>query len=109
MNDKTMLPLGAVTMQATADVLAHRFISANGEHCNNGDKIIGISTNDFAEGKLMSICFTGIMSVEAGGTIAAGDEVKATTNGKAISSATAAQGIIALDSGGNGSFIRVKL
>lgn len=76
------------------------------------DKSIGVTENSAAAGETASIRLRsaqGTIKVVAGGTIAVGDAVTATTAGKALVTTTAGDQILgyALEAGASGDFVEV--
>jgi len=110
-NDKTNITLGTMTIKAAADLPANRFVNALGNLCSAGGHAIGVTTKSYKAGQNASICFSGIVAVEAGGVINnAGNEVVSDAQGRAVTTSSAIQKFITLDrSTMAGTFIRVRL
>ena len=111
MNNKTSIQLGKLTIVAGEDLPANRFINFSGCLCSSTDKVLGVTTRSYKAGSLACIITHGIVPVETSGAIiAGGEEIRASTEGKATISPLAFQNIINLDNAaGAGKFIRVKL
>jgi hypothetical protein len=73
--------------------------------------VLGVTTKNWKAGELASVCFSGIVVVEANGIInSIGSEICPDIEGKAKLAAAAGQGIYCLDKAVSaGKFIRVKL
>ena len=108
MANKLYKPLLIDSVLATADLPKQRFISFNGAVSGAGEKAYGICDVETESGQYAPIATTGILLVEAGGTITAGSTVTSDANGKAITSATS-QSIngYALDDATEGEIFRI--
>lgn len=84
MVNKHYKPLLIDSIKATADIEQHRFIGFDGKHCTAGAKALGVSDVAIEKGQYAPVALFGILLVEAGGTITAGDEVSSDENGKAV-------------------------
>lgn len=76
--------------QAGGAVSAKRFVKANAadhakaDQCVANEKMIGVSDHGAALNEDLTVNAGGILTVDAGGAIAIGDEVVADANGKAV-------------------------
>ncbi len=70
------------TIVATAAVVMDRFVDFGGTYV--AGKAMGVARDDAAIGESVGVVIEGIVDVEAGGSITAGDLVTSDTNGKAI-------------------------
>jgi hypothetical protein len=108
---KTYNPGVRGSILAAAALTKHRFVGFDGNVCGAGAKALGVPEVNFDSGEIAGLVCTGIMLVQAGGTVsAAGTALKSDSAGKAI--AQAGSGEIngwALDTGGDGDIIRVLL
>jgi len=98
------------TIIAGENLPANRFINFYGYLCGSTDKVLGVTTDACNIGEPAKIVTHGIAIVElSSNIITAGEEIRASTDGKATISPLAFQNIINLDSGSAGSLIRVKI
>ena len=72
------------TIKATGAVVANRFVTYAGVQAKADEKIYGVSPVDAEAGNFMPVEIIGIALVEAGGALAAGDEVSADAQGCAV-------------------------
>jgi len=110
LTNKTYAPVLSITVKATQNLSAFRFIGYNGALSGAGDKALGVTDTYHPLGDNASITVIGLVLVEAGGNISAGDDISSGTSGKAVVSG--ANDIVngsALDSGSSGDLIRVLL
>ena len=108
MTNKLCKPLLIDTIKATEKIEAHRFISFRGSFCNGNPKAYGVSEIDAEIGELIPVAISGVLLVEAGGTITVGDPVSAESKGRAIKAPDGANiNGYALDSGVFGDIIRI--
>ena len=108
MANKLYKPLLIDSVLASADLPKQRFISFNGTVSGAGEKAYGICDVETESGQYAPIATTGILLVEAGGTIAVGDEVTSDANGKAITLGNNQKSNgYALDAGADGDVIRI--
>ncbi len=80
---KTMQPVLTTSIQATADILKHRFIGFNGNYASADSRALGVSGADTKAGQYIPVVAVGIALVEASGAISAGAAVAVAANGKA--------------------------
>lgn len=101
------------SLVAGAAVNRYRFVTCaadgDGEQASGAVQIIGASYNEAASGEVLEIC-DGIVTVEAGAAVAAGAQVEADANGKAITYVDGPSGGTALTSAAaDGDLITVKI
>ncbi len=108
---KTSQVLLITTVQASEAWQANRFVNYFGKQTSQGEAVLGVSVYEADQGDTGAVGAIGIISVEAGGQIAAGDPVAAGDQGLAVKFDNT--GVIvgrALDSAsGIGSSIRILL
>lgn len=103
-----------ITVVAGEALTKRRFVDFEGKHTADL-KCQGVTLFDGDSGKPVSAQKDGIALVEAGGNITAGSHVKSDGDGKAVAlTFSAAADVpkdcgVALDTGSDGSFIRVSL
>ena len=108
MANKLYKPLLIDSVLASADLPKQRFVSFGGAVSGAGEKAYGICDVETESGQYAPIATTGILLVEAGGTIAVGDEVTSDANGKAITLGNNQKSNgYALDAGADGNVIRI--
>ena len=95
-NISVYAPGGDITGEASADVLAKRFLAISGNRAAGGNvavapataagRVCGVAVGDAASGGLVTIARgnSRVVKVTAGGTIAAFAEVEVATGGKAV-------------------------
>lgn len=108
---KGAVPFNIISIPATVDVAAKRFITPAGALAADTDSIVaGVSQHSSLNGQEITIQTAGIAEVECGGDITIHTEVTSGADGKATAWSTAGyvHGI-ALDAGANGRVIRVLL
>lgn len=84
MANKLYKPLLIDSIQAKTDLTEHRFAGFNGEHCTTGAKAFGVVDVSTEKGQFAPVAVSGILLVEAGEDITAGDEITSDADGKAI-------------------------
>lgn len=82
-NKKTYQPVQAVTVKATEDLPAFRFISVSGALCNDTERALGVTETDWISGEYVSVVTLGNIAVEASGAIPQGSDVTSAIDGKA--------------------------
>lgn len=108
MANKLYKPLLIDSVKVVADLQEHRFIGFDGNYCGAGQKALGVVDVTTSKEQFAPVVLFGILLVEAGGTISAGDAVTSDADGKAIK-ATDSDVIngYALDAGASGQKIRI--
>lgn len=81
---KTETPLGAVSIEAAAALVAHIFVGLDGDVCGAGAKALGVTPVEFASGEQASAVISGVVLVLSGDAVTAGDPVKSDAAGKAV-------------------------
>lgn len=104
----------ALTATAVGAVSAHRFVDYDGAQVDTeGAKALGVSVSDAKDGDDLAVDVIGTTVVESGGAIAAGDELVAAADARAIVNPAVGGEVVAahaLDAaGGAGEFIEVLL
>lgn len=81
-----LYPGQSITIKsAPAEVEAGIFVQEDGAIAGAGEIAVGVSINKTAQYDALGVYISGIVSVQAGGSITAGDEIVADANGKAVS------------------------
>lgn len=81
---------------ASGAVAAHRIVKLDANGCavqasSASDAIVGVTENlGAADGERVDIVLSGIVEVDAGGSITVGDKLTADSNGKAVTASAAA-------------------
>lgn len=108
MANKLYKPLLIDSVLATANLPKQRFISFGGAVSGAGEKAYGICDVETESGQYAPVATTGILLIEAGGTITAGAEVTSDANGKAVTlGENQKSNGYALDDGADGDVIRI--
>lgn len=108
MTNKTYIPLLIESIKATVDLQQHRFAGFDGGYCTAGIKALGVTDVSTPKGEYAPVAALGILLIEVGGTIAAGDAVASDAEGRAVKAADSA--VIngyAVDAGTTGQEIRI--
>jgi len=108
---KTICPGLIYTVSgAAADTEKGLFIKHDGTVCGAGETALGISYDEADENGDLAVVLDGIVEVQAGGSISAGDFVKSDANGKAVTAEAGdiANGI-AVEDGADGATVLVKI
>lgn len=77
-------PLLIESIKASSDIEQHRFIGFDGNYCTAGAKALGVSDVSTEKDQFAPVAIYGILLVEAGGTISAGDSISSNADGKAV-------------------------
>lgn len=108
MTNKHYKPLLIESVKAASDLVEHRFVGFDSNHCEAGAKALGVVDVATEKDQFAPIALFGILLVEAGGTIAVGDGIASDANGKAVKAeSTAIINGYALDAGTTGQKIRI--
>lgn len=108
MTNKHCKPLLIESVKAASDLVEHRFVGFNGNHCEAGAKALGVVDVSTEKDQFAPVAVFGILLVEAGGTIAVGDGVASDANGKGVKAeSTAIVNGYALDAGTTGQKVRI--
>ena len=83
------------TTQAAAPIVENRFIGFDGKQAKAGAAVLGVTPYEAVPGDDVAVECIGIVLVEAGGAIAAGDAVASDAQGCAVKGTTATVGIAA--------------
>lgn len=108
MTNKTYLPILIQGIKAKTDLNQHRFVGFDGNYCQEGKKALGVIDVSTEKDQVCPYAVLGILLVETGGEIKAGDSVTSDSEGKAIKTSdnTEVNGY-ALDSAVLGEEIRI--
>lgn len=108
MTNKLYSPLLIHSVKATQDLAANRFVGFDGNYCAIGVKALGVVDVATEKSQMAPINISGILLVEAGADITAGDEITSDENGKAITVARTEQvNGYSLDTAQAGELIRI--
>ena len=86
MTNKHYKPLLIESVKAATDLVEHRFVGFDGNHCEAGAKALGVVDVSTEKDQFAPVAVFGILLVESGGTIAVGDGIASDANGKACCS-----------------------
>jgi hypothetical protein len=86
---KTQQVLLATSVLAAADLTARRFVGFDGAVCAAGARALGVIEADTAAGGMAPANLLGVILVEAGAPVAAGEPVQSDDVGRAIPLTTA--------------------
>lgn len=108
---KTEQPVLITSIAAGADLAyTKRFVSVAGVYSSISTAPLGVLNAVVDSGEMASLIVSGIALMEAGGSITAGVDVTAGTNGKVITNVDGKVAGIAIDTAStDGDIIRVKL
>jgi hypothetical protein len=82
-NTKNYQPVQALTVKATVDLPAFRFVSHLGSLCADSGRALGVTETDWVNGEYASVISLGTIAIETVTTIAAGVDVTSGPAGKA--------------------------
>ena len=108
---KTICPGLIYTVSGAAtDTEKGLFIKPTGAVCGAGETALGISYDEADENGDLAVVLDGIVEVQCGGSVNAGDFVKSDANGKAVAAEAGeiANGI-AVEDGADGATVLVKI
>lgn len=108
---KTICPGLIYTVSGAAtDTAKGLFVKPNGEVCGAGETALGASYDEADENGDLAVVLNGIVEVQCGGSVNAGDFVKSDANGKAVTAEAGdtANGI-AVEDGADGATVLVKI
>jgi len=109
-NNKTYQPVQSVSVKATEDLPAFRFVSHLGSLCASESRALGITETNWVNGEYASVVTLGTIAIETSTSIDAGSDVTSDVNGKAktAESVEPVNGR-ALDGCSGAGFIRIKI
>lgn len=108
--NKSFQPTLALTIKATMDLPAYRFVDYQGKLCDENQKSLGVSVGKWSNGSFASVIVLGTAIVEAGTTINAGDKIASDSTGRAKVATTGSEiNGRALNSANTGEYVRVLL
>ena len=84
MANKVYKPLLIDSIKAEENIVQQRFIGFDGKYCKAGAKAIGVADVDVDKGQFVPVAITGVLLVEAGGTISIGDAITSDDLGRAV-------------------------
>lgn len=84
MANKVYKPLLIDSVKVEENVVQHRFIGFDGKYCKSGAKAIGVADVDVDKDQFVPVAISGVLLVEAGGTIAIGDAITSDDLGRAV-------------------------
>lgn len=99
----------ATTTQATAPIIANRFIGFDGKQAKAGTAVFGVTPYNADEGDSVVVEVIGIAVVEAGGAITVGAQVTSDAQGCAVTGASHVVGTAVTAATGAGDYIAVLL
>lgn len=97
MNLKTQKPALTDSILAIADLPARRFVGVDGGLVADGGQVFGVVDVSTGAGNMAPANVLGILLVEAGAALAAGDELQSDADSRAITKAAGKMAGIALD------------
>ena len=108
MAQKLYKPVLIDSITAGENLEKQRFIGFDGKYCRSGVKALGVCDAGTEKGQIAPVGVLGILLVEAGDDIDAGDEITSDADGRAvIVSRNEIPNGYALDSGAEGDIIRI--
>jgi hypothetical protein len=100
----------ALSLKATGDIAAYRFVNPAGAQAGAGANALGASEYAASAGEMVGVANLGTAIVEAGAAVAAGAAVQSDASGRAITKDTGATVARALEAAAAaGDFIEVAL
>lgn len=106
--NKTQKVVLTDSVQALADIAARRLVGMSGQPAAAGAQVYGVAEADTAAGNMAPVNVLGVLLVEAGAALSAGDELEADAEARAVTKTTGKVAGIALDAAtGPGDLIRV--
>jgi len=107
-NVKLYKPILIDSVKVQEDVVKQRFIGFDGKYCTAGTKAYGVSDVEIDAGQWAPVAISGILLIEAGGTITAETPITSDANGRAVmATGNAAVNGYALDAASIGEVIRI--
>jgi len=98
-----------LTVIATANIPAQRFVRYDGAMCGVGDNAIGVSFALSSVGEPMAVDVEGAVPMIAAGAINVGDEVQSDANGSPIARTTGVRLGRAMQSAIAGEVVQIRL
>lgn len=98
---QTHISAMTITMALTADVKAHRFVTAQGAQAGAGDAAVGVARNDEVAGRAVAIDVITVVDMVAGAAISLGARVQSDADGLPITKAAGADNGLALTAAAN--------
>jgi len=99
----------ADTRVASGAVVQNRFVKFNGAQAGAGDVVHGVAFYDAADGQPYASNMTGLLSVESGGAVNAGQRVKSDAQGRAVAAADNEDAVAVADSSVTGAGYALKI
>lgn len=108
---KTANPVLAISVDASEDLTAHRFVGFSGGVCDFDAKALGVVDLNWLTGDKVPVTVLGVMPIEAGEAVDIGAEITSDGTGKAITATIDSKinGYALEASTAAGDFIRVLL
>lgn len=109
-HNKTYQPVQLLSVKASANLPAFRFVDYSGALCTEGSRALGVTEIDWLDEELASVVSLGTVVVETSEAILAGADVSADDDGKA-KTALALEAINgrAIEGCAGAGFIKIKL
>lgn len=109
-NNKTYQPVQAISVKATEDLPAFRFVSHLGSLCADETRSVGITETSWVNGEMASVVTLGTIAIETSTTVDIGEDITSAIDGKAKPATTGnpVNGR-ALDSCDGPGFIKIKI
>ncbi len=107
--ERTYKPGIIDSVMAGQNLAKQRFVGFNGRHTNSGDKALGVCDASTEENQLAPVALNGILLIETGGSIAAGDKITSDGQGRAKTAGVndEVNGYAIDESQGSGEIIRI--
>lgn len=100
----------SITLVATADVRAFRFVTVNAAEAGAGEAAIGVAKNDEKAGRAFAVDVVGVFDMVAGAAITAGDQVEADADALPIPRTSGVVNGLALTSAANpGDLVKILI
>ncbi len=108
---KTANPVLAISVDATEDLTAFRFVGFGGGICSFDEKSLGSVDVNWLNGEKVSVTVMGVMPIETGEAVTVGAEIASDGSGKAVvvTEDSKINGFALNAADGAGEFIRVLL
>lgn len=84
MANKLYKPLLIDSVKAAVDLQEHRFVGFDGHYCSAGAKALGVIDVSTSKDQFAPVALFGILLVQAGGTVTAGEAVASDAEGRAV-------------------------
>lgn len=81
---KLYKPLLIDSVKAVSNLVKNRFVGFDGDTCGTGEKAYGVCDVETESGQYAPVIVSGIVLLEAGGTVTVGSKVTSDDSGKAV-------------------------